>query len=67
MEQKYYKVSEVAELLGMSVKKVRDYCHAKGQFFAHQTVANGNIMIDLKKFETFLKGRKPEYRRRIGR
>lgn len=65
MERKYYKVTEVAEIFGMSTKKVRAYCHGPHQTFAFQAVTNGNIMIDLKKFETFLSGGKPDHRRRI--
>lgn len=67
MERKYYKVSEVAEIFGMSAKVVRAYCHGPHQNFAFQAVTNGNILIDLKKFETFLTGGKPDHRRRITR
>ena len=65
MEKKYYKVREVAEMFSMSPKKVREHCHAKGQRFAFQPVENGNILIDSKKYEEFLKARPVENRRRI--
>ena len=65
MERKYYKVREVAEMFSMSPKKVREHCHAKGQRFAFQPVENGNILIDPKKYEEFLKVRPVENRRRI--
>lgn len=67
MERKYYKVGEVAEIFAMSPKKVREKCHADGQLFAFQPVKNGNILIDLKKFEDYMKGSKPDHRRRIAR
>ena len=67
MERKYFKVSEVAEMFGMSPKAVRAHCHAPGQRFAFQVVTNGNILIDLKKFEDYMKGNKPDHRRRIAR
>lgn len=64
--RKYYKVREVAEMFAMSPKKVREHCHAKGQRFAFQLVENGNILIDLQKYEEFLvKVRAVEHRRRI--
>ena len=65
MERKFYKVSEVAEMFAMSPKKVREHCHAKGQRFAFQPVENGNILIDPKKYEDFLKVRTAESKRRI--
>ena len=55
MEQKYYKVSEVAQIFSLKPAVVRQFCHAKGQRFAFQPVKNGNILIDIKKFEEFLK------------
>lgn len=67
MSRKYYKVGEVAEIFAMSPKKVRECCHAPGQFFAFQPVKNGNILIDIEKFENYLKGSRPDHRRRIAR
>ena len=67
MERKYFKVSETAEIFGMSPKRIRNYCHTPGQLFAFQPVTNGNILIDVKKFEDFLKAAKPDHRRRIRR
>ena len=55
MEQKYFKVSQVAKIFGMKPAIVRQYCHARGQRFAFQPVKRGNIFIDIKKFEEFLK------------
>jgi hypothetical protein len=52
-------------MFAMSPKKVREHCHAKGQRFAFQPVENGNILIDLKKYEEFLKVRTAEHLRRI--
>ena len=57
MEQKYYKVREVAQIIGLKPAIVRQFCHAKGQRFAFQPVKRGNLMIDIKKFEDFLKTR----------
>ena len=57
MEQKYYKVREVAQIFGLKPAIVRQFCHAKGQRFAFQPVKRGNLMIDIKKFEDFLKTR----------
>lgn len=55
MERKYYKVSEVAEMFAMSPKKVREFCHAKNQNFAFQTVANGSIHINVEKFDSWFR------------
>lgn len=57
MEQKYYKVREVAQIFGLKPAIVRQFCHAKGQRFAFQPVRRGNLYIDIKKFEDFLKTR----------
>ena len=57
MEQKYYKVSDVAKIFGLKPAIVRQFAHARGQRFAYQPVKNGNILIDVKKFEEFLKTR----------
>ncbi len=57
MEQKYFKVTEVAKIFGLKPAVVRQLCHARGQRFAFQPVKGGNIMIDLKKFELFMKAR----------
>lgn len=65
MERKLYKVKEVAEMFAMSPKKVRERCHARGQRFAFQAVENGNILIDIKKFEEFLKSNALQSKRRI--
>ena len=65
MERKYYKVKEAAEMFGISPKKIREHCHARGQRFAFQPVENGNILIDIKKYEDFLKRRTTECMRRI--
>lgn len=55
MEQKYYKVTEVAKIFGMKPALIRQFCHARGQRFAFQLVKRGNILIDVKEFEKFLK------------
>lgn len=58
MEQKYYKVSDVARIFGLKPQIVRNYCHAKGQRFAFQPSGKGGcILVDIKKFEDFLKTR----------
>lgn len=57
MEQKYYKVREVAQIFGLKPAIVRQFCHAKGQRFAFQPVKRGCILVDIKKFEDFLKTR----------
>lgn len=54
MEQKYFKVTEVAKIYGMRPVMVRSFCHAKGQQFAFRPIPNGCFYIDLKKFEEFL-------------
>ena len=55
MEQKYFKVSEIAKIFSLKPVKVRQYCHAKGQRFAFQPIKGGNILIDKQKFEQWLK------------
>lgn len=55
--QKYYKVSKVAQIFDLKPAIVRQFCHARGQRFAFQPVKGGNILIDIKKFEEFLKTR----------
>ena len=50
-ERKYYKVNDIAQIFSLKPSIVRQYCHAKGQRFAFQPVKNGNIYIDLQKFE----------------
>lgn len=60
MEQKYYKVREVAQIFGLKPAVVRNYCHARGQNFAYQIVRNGNIYIDLSKFSRWFETRKTE-------
>lgn len=57
MEQKYFKVSKIAQIFDLKPAVVRQFCHAKGQRFAFQPVKGGNILIDIKKFEDFLKSR----------
>lgn len=53
--QKYYKVSKIAQIFDLKPAIVRQLCHAKGQRFAFQLVKRGNILIDVKEFEKFLK------------
>ena len=57
MEQKYFKVSKIAQIFDLKPAVARQFCHAKGQRFAFQPIKGGNIYIDLKKFEDFLKSR----------
>ncbi|MCR5430971.1 MAG: helix-turn-helix domain-containing protein [Lachnospiraceae bacterium] len=54
MEQKYYKVTKIAEIFGIPAKTIRDMCHARGQRFAFRPVKNGNWLIDRAKFEKHL-------------
>lgn len=57
MEQKYYKVSKISKIYGISAKMVRDMCHARGQKFAFRPVEHGNWIIDREKFEQHLERR----------
>ena len=63
MEQKYYKVNEIAQMFSIKPKTLREYCHARGQRFASQPVKGGNIIINLAKFEEWLKNRPADWRR----
>lgn len=54
MEQRFYKVTKIAKLFGLSAKMVRDMCHARGQKFAFRPVKDGNWLIDRVKFEEYL-------------
>lgn len=56
MEKKYYKVKEIAKIFSLKPRKVRDYCHARGQRFAFQPSGRGgSILIDIEKFEKWIK------------
>lgn len=55
MNQKYFKVTEVAKIFSMKPARIRELCHARGQRFAFQPVKNGNILIDITEFEKWLK------------
>lgn len=67
MEKGWGSIKEVAEAFGMRPNLLRQLCHARGQLFASQPVKNGNIIINVKKFEKWLGENRPEFRRRIKR
>ncbi len=48
--RQYYKIKEVAEILGLDYKTVLDNAHATGQDFAFQPIKNGVILIDLDSY-----------------
>ncbi len=54
VQQKYYRVSEVAKILGLSQDKVREYCHVKRNSFAFRVGQNGKFMIDLEKLRAYI-------------
>ena len=56
-QRKYYKPSEAAKILGLSVAKVRDMCHIKNQRFAFRTIKDGkrgHFLIDLEKLKAYI-------------
>ena len=57
VERHHRTQSDVAKIFGLKPAIVRQFAHARGQRFAYQPVKNGNILIDVKKFEEFLKTR----------
>lgn len=57
IEQKYYKVAEIAKIFGLPAKLVRDMCHARGQKFAFRPVPNGNFRINKEAFERHIERR----------
>lgn len=64
-EPKYYKVRDIAQIFSIDPRLVRWYCHADKQNFAYQIVKKGSILIDLKKFEAWLKMHHTEHLRRL--
>lgn len=54
VEQKYFKVADVAKHTGLNPVTVRNFCHARGQRFASRVGKNGHWMIDIKKFEDYI-------------
>ena len=66
MEQKYYKVKEIAQMYSLRPVQVRWFCHAKGQRFASQPSGRGGcLLINLEKFEKWMQMQHPEYRRSL--
>jgi hypothetical protein len=55
MDKKYYSVNEAAQIMSIKPKRLREMCHAKGQRFAFQPVKCGNIQIDIKELEKWMK------------
>ena len=56
MEQKYFKVSEIARIFGIEPKTVRKYCRSRaGKTFAFKPYRGANYKIDFKKFESYIK------------
>lgn len=51
---KYYSVSEIAKIYGMTAKTIRELCHARGASFAFKLKENGRYYIDVRKFKEYI-------------
>ncbi len=53
--QRYFSVTQIAEMYGLTKQTVREYCRRPWQRFAFQPAGkNGKILIDKEKFDRWL-------------
>lgn len=52
--QRYFSVTQIAEMYGLTKQTVREYCRKPWQRFAFQPCKGGKIIIDKEKFDRWL-------------
>ena len=64
VSRKYYKTRDVANETGLPIERVRELCHTRGANFAYRVKKNGQFLIDLEKFRTFIE-RHRDYKKEV--